>query len=69
MKITDEKLFLISDFNLNTTFKVVWARFMKIEELSYTTTETKKAIFAETGITQLDILLEKSDQYTILLPK
>lgn len=68
-KITDEKLFLISDLNLNTTFKVDWARFMKIEKLSYITTKTKKAIFVETGNIQSDILLEKNDQYAILLSR
>ena len=35
-------------------------------ELTYTAAEAKKATFAETGLTRLDILFAESDQYAIL---
>lgn len=65
-KITDEKPLSISDLNVDTAFKVVWAGFMRMGELTYTVAEAKKATFAETGLTRSDISLAKGDQYAIL---
>lgn len=39
---------------------------MKMRELIYTTSKAKKIMFAETDLTQSDILFEETDQYAIL---
>ncbi len=51
-KITEEELLSITDLNLDTSFKVAWAGFMRMGELTYTAAETKKVTFAETGLTR-----------------
>ena len=65
-KITEDESLAITDFNVDTAFKVAWAGFMRIGELIYTTAEAKKATFAETGLTKSDISFAESDQYAIL---
>lgn len=54
-KITGSELFSVTDLNIDIAFKVAWAGFMRIGELSYTAAEAKKAAFAETGLTRSDI--------------
>ncbi len=46
---------------MNTAFKVAWASMMRMGELTYTAAEAKKATFAETGITRLDISFAEWD--------
>ncbi len=65
-KITQEELLSITDLNVDTAFKVAWAGFMRMGELTYTAAEAKKATFAETGLTRLDVLFAEGDQYAIL---
>lgn len=65
-KITEDKLFSIMDLNMDTTFKIAWAGFMKMGELTYTVAKAKKATFMETGLTRSDISFADGDQYTIL---
>ncbi len=54
-KITEEELLSITVLNVDTAFKVAWASFMRMGELTYTVAEGKKGTFAETGITESDI--------------
>ena len=65
-KIIDKKPLSISDLNMDTTFKVAWAGFMRMEKLIYIATEIKKATFVDIGLTLSDILFVKEDQYAIL---
>ncbi len=65
-KITEEEFLSITDLNVDTTFKVAWAGFMRMGELTYTAAEAKKATFAEIGLTRSDISFEEWDQYSIL---
>ena len=65
-KITEEELLSITDLNVDTAFKVAWAGFMRMGELTYTAAEAKKATFAETGLTRSDISFAEGDQYAIL---
>ena len=65
-KITKEELLSITDLNVDTAFKVAWAGFMRMGELTYTAAEAKKATFAETGLTRSDISFAEGDQYAIL---
>ncbi len=65
-KITEEELLSIMDLNVDTAFKVAWAGFMRMGELTYTAAEAKKAAFAETSLTRLDISFAVEDQYATL---
>ncbi len=65
-KITEEELLSITDLNVDTAFKVAWASFMRMGELTYTAAEAKKATFAETDLTRSDISFAEGDQYAIL---
>ncbi len=64
--ITKDKPLSVTDLNINTAFKVAWAGFMRMGELTYTAVEAKKATFAETGLIRSDISFAKGDQYAIL---
>lgn len=65
-KITEEEPLLVTDLNVDTAFKVAWAGFMRMGELTYAAAEAKKATFAETSLTRLDISFAEKDQYAIL---
>ncbi len=66
VKIIEEKLPSITDINVDTTFKVAWAAFMRMRELTYIAAEAKKATIAQTGLTRSDISFPEGDQYAIL---
>ncbi len=51
---------------MDTAFKVVWAGFMRMGELTYKVAEAKKATFTETGLTRRDISFAEGHQYAIL---
>ena len=51
---------------MDAAFKVAWAGFMTMVELTYTAAEAKNATFAETGLTRSDISFAEGDQYAIL---
>lgn len=61
----DEPL-LVTDFNIDTAFKIVWVSFMQINELSYTVAEAKKSTFVDTNLTRSGISFVEGDQYAIL---
>ncbi len=65
-KITEKELLSIMELNVNTAFKIAWAGFIRIGELTYTAAEAKKATFTETGLTWLDISFVQRDQHAIL---
>ncbi len=46
---------------MDTAFKVAWAGFMRMREMTYTAAEAKKAMFLETGLTRLDISFAEGD--------
>ncbi len=62
----EEEPLSITDINVNTSFKVAWAGFIRMGQFTYTEAEAKKATFAETGLTRSDISFSKGDQYAIL---
>ncbi len=67
--ITKDEPLSVTDLNINTAFKVAWAGFIRMGELTYTAAEAKKATFAETGLTRSDISFAEGDQYAILCLK
>ncbi len=64
--ITKDKPLSVTDLKIDTVFKVAWASFMRIGELTYMVAEAKKAMFAETGLIRSDISFAEGDQYAIL---
>lgn len=65
-KITKDKPHTVTQVNIETAFKVAWAGFMRMGELTYTAVDAKKATFAETGLTRSDISFAEEDLYAIL---
>lgn len=51
---------------MDTTFKIGWASFMRMEELTYVAAKAKKATFADIGLIRLHISFAERDQYAIL---
>ena len=68
-KITNEESFSISELNIDSTFKVVQASFIRIEELIYTAAEAKKAMFIDKDVIWSNILVVEGDLYAILCLK
>ncbi len=66
VKITEEELLSITDLNVDSAFKLAWAGFIEIGELTYIAAEAKKATFAQTSLTRSDISFAEGDQYVIL---
>lgn len=68
-KIMKEESLTVDDPNINTTFKVAWTGFMRMEEITYMATEAKQALFAETKAIRSDISFAKDNHYAILCLK
>lgn len=49
----------VTDLNINIVLKVIWASFIKIDKLIYTTTEAKKSMFLEISFIKSDISFAK----------
>ena len=54
-KNTENKPVGLDELNIDTAFKVVWAGFLRLEEITYTGTELKKASFSNTKVTRSNI--------------
>jgi hypothetical protein len=65
--ITQYPIFIIDDVNFDTTFKIAWAGFLRLDEITYTTSDLKKkAAFIAIKTTRSDISFAENDQYAIL---
>lgn len=49
--IMEDEPLSVTDLNIDISFKVVWASYIRMGELTYTAVETKETTFAETGFT------------------
>lgn len=65
-KITEDEPLTVDDLNADTAFKVAWAGFLRLGEITYTATEAKKASFKDKKVTRSDISFSEGDQYAIL---
>lgn len=65
-KITEDEPLTVDDLNADTAFKVAWAGFLRLGEITYTATEAKKTSFKDTKVTRSDISFSEGDQYAIL---
>ena len=64
-KINEEEPLTVEDLNVDTAFKVTWAGFMRMGELTYTAAELKKDSFKETKLTRSDILFAECCNVTL----
>ena len=66
-KITRQKPTSLQELNINTTFKVAWACFLRMGEFTYTKAElANRKIFSATKLTRSDITFSQNDQYVVL---
>lgn len=65
----ENKPLFVIDLNIDITFKIAWASFMRRKKLTYTMAKAKKAMFGEIGLTKSDISFAKNNQYNILCLK
>ena len=65
-EMTIEECFTVTDHKVDRAFKVAWAGFMRLGEITYTVAEAKKSTFAETKVTTWDISFAEGDQYATL---
>lgn len=66
----DSEPYSVTDLNFDTVFKVAWAYFMKMGELTYIVVEAKKVTFAKIGLTRLDIsFAEKTNMLSYIINK
>lgn len=56
----------INDINLDTAFKVAWAGFLRLGEITYTHAERNNSSFKDLHITRSDVTFSKLDQYARL---
>jgi hypothetical protein len=65
--ITQYSISTIDDVNFDTTFKIAWAEFLRLDEIIYTAFDLKKkATFIVIKTTRSDISFVENDQYAIL---
>lgn len=56
----------INELNLDAAFKVAWAGFMRLGEITYTQTERKSVSFKDLHLTRSDVTFSEQDQYATL---
>lgn len=67
--ITKNKPIDVDELNVDTAFKVTWACFLSLGEITYTGTELKKTSFSATNVTRSDVSFSKGNQYTVICHK
>lgn len=65
-KITSQPPTSTEDHNLDTAFKLSWAGFLRLGEITYTHAELNKPTFASTRVTRSDISFAENDLYATL---
>ena len=65
-KITVDEPANIDKLNIDTVFKVVWADFLYLREITYINTEFKKTLFSSTKVTRSNISFAEGSQYIVL---
>ena len=65
-KITSIPAHSAEDLNIDATFKVAWAGFLRLGEITYTVADRKKTSFQRLKPTRGDISFAENDQYATL---
>ena len=60
-KITEDEPFSVKELKVDIVFKMAWAGFMRIGELTYTVTKAKNANFAKTIFNRSNISFAERD--------
>ncbi len=65
-KITAQPTKSLEDLNIDIAFKIAWAGFLRLGEITYTASELKKkSTFVETHVTRSNISFTEGDQYAV----
>ena len=56
----------LAEINIDTAFKVAWAGFLRMGEITYTENEAQSSTFVDIGLTRSDITFSDGDQHAIL---
>lgn len=64
--ITVTPLVSVEDLNIDTAFKMAWAGFLRLGEITYTAADLRKSSFPMTHVTRLDDAFTEYDQYAVL---
>lgn len=64
--ITSSPIQTINDLKLDAVFKVTWAGFMRLGEITYTETERGQVSFKDFHLTRSNITFSENDQYATL---
>lgn len=59
--ITADKSLNLDELNIDAAFKVAWAGILRLEEITYTGTELKKALFLKTRVTRSNDLFAEGN--------
>ena len=54
------------DFNIDAAFKIAWAGFLRLGEITYSPFDLKKSSFINLKVTQSDARFAEDDQYAVL---
>lgn len=65
-KITAQPIMSVDDCNIDTAFKIAWAGFLRLGEITYTSAELKKANFVDTHATRSDVSFAEGNQHAVL---
>lgn len=65
-KITAPPPTSIEDFNTDAAFKIAWAGFPRMGEITYTAAQAKKTSFSSIKATRSDISFAEDDEYAVL---
>lgn len=52
-------------FNIDAAFKIAWAGFLRLGEITYSPSDLKKASFTDLKVTQSDVRFAENDQYAV----
>lgn len=65
-EIAKHNLIDFNKLNIDMSFMVAWAWFLRLGEIIYTSTELKKISFVRTKVTKSDVSFVKDNQYAVL---
>ena len=54
------------DFNIDAAFKIAWAGFLRLGEITYSPADLKKSSFINLKVTRSDVRFAENDQYAVL---
>ena len=65
-KIISQPITTLDDLNIDAAFKTAWAEFLRLGEITYSSTDRKKLAFIHTSPTRGDVSFAEDDQFATL---